>query len=183
MKKNSALKRVLKRTGTARMLISFSLTMCIVALIIMFIEPEINTFGDALWYCYVSATTIGFGDICVKTGFAKILTVFISVYGIMTVAMIPGIIVSYYLENNYLIFKIKNNAASLSEEKLKEKLQKPAGGYGLYNIKERIRLYYDDPNCNIISQVTEDSMICFTVRLSKHLKSVDLEQDSFLINR
>lgn len=93
------------------------------------------------------------------------------------------IIVSYYLENNYLIFKIKNNAASLSEEKLKEKLQKPAGGYGLYNIKERIRLYYDDPNCNITSQVTEDSMICFTVRLSKHLKSVDLEQDSFLINR
>lgn len=93
------------------------------------------------------------------------------------------VIVSYYTDNNYIIFKIKNNGVLSSEEELKERLQKPAGGYGLYNIKERIRLYYDDPNCSIISQVTEDGIICFTVRLSKYLKSVELEQDSFLLNR
>lgn len=98
MKKLNALKRVLKRTGGGKMIITFMLTTCIVALVIMIIEPEINNFGDALWYCYVSATTIGYGDIVVKTGLAKILTVFISVYGIMAVAMIPGIVVSYYLD-------------------------------------------------------------------------------------
>lgn len=114
MKKINALKRVLKRTGAARMLISFLLTMCIVAIIIMFIEPGINTFGDALWYCYVSATTIGFGDICVKTGFAKILTVFISVYGIMAVAMIPGIVVSYYLD--YLKLRDKEILTAFREK-------------------------------------------------------------------
>lgn len=114
MKKFQALKRVLKRTGAARMLICFLLTMCIVAFIIMLIEPEINTFGDALWYCYVAATTIGFGDICVKTGLAKILTVFISVYGIMAVAMIPGIVVSYYLD--YLKLRDKEILSAFREK-------------------------------------------------------------------
>lgn len=114
MRKFSAIKRVLKRTGAAKMLISFFLTMCIVALIIMLIEPEINTFGDALWYCYVSATTIGFGDICVTTVFSRILTVFISIYGIMAVAMIPGIVVSYYLD--YLKLRDKEILSAFREK-------------------------------------------------------------------
>lgn len=114
MKKFHAFKRVLKRTGAGRMLISFLLFMCIVALIIMFIEPGIKTFGDALWYCYVAATTIGFGDICVESGFAKILTVFISVYGIMAVAMIPGIVVSYYID--YLKLRDKEILSTFREK-------------------------------------------------------------------
>ena len=93
------------------------------------------------------------------------------------------IVVAYYPENKDIIFKIKNNGAAIEEEKFKEKLKKPAGGYGLYNIRERIRLYYDDPNCGITPEVEEDGMVCFTVRLSRTLKSVDLEQDSLLINR
>ena len=82
-----------------------------------------------------------------------------------------------------IIFRIKNNGKTLAEEELLMNLSKPSGGYGMYNIRERIRLYYADPECGITAQLEEDGMVCFTVRLGKQLKAVDIEQDSLLINR
>ena len=91
--------------------------------------------------------------------------------------------VLYRDEKDYIVFQIKNNGSFITKEEFKEKLNQPQGGYGLYNIRERIRLYYDDPACGIHGEILENNEICFTVRLGKNLKSIDLEQDSSLINR
>ena len=93
------------------------------------------------------------------------------------------IVVSYYLEKDYIVFCIKNTADQIEEKELLSKVRRPAGGYGLYSIKERIRLYYDDPHCTILPKVEDNGMVSFTVRICKKLKTVDLEQDSLLINR
>lgn len=89
---------IMKRTGTAGMLFSFIVAICVVSAVLWVVEPQIHTFTDGVWYCFVASTTIGFGDIYAVTGIGRILTAFIAVYGIMTVAMIPGVIVSYYLD-------------------------------------------------------------------------------------
>lgn len=93
------------------------------------------------------------------------------------------VVVSYEVDDHTIIFKIKNNASAPNREEILKNLGKQNGGYGLHNIRERIRLYYDSPNYGITAQVEEDGMVCFTVRLGKRLKSVDIEQDSLLINR
>ena len=82
-----------------QMLSSFLICLSIVAFLLFLWEPGIKTIGDGFWYCFVASTTIGFGDICVTTVLGKIITVLLSVYGILTASMIPGVVVTYYTES------------------------------------------------------------------------------------
>ena len=70
------------------------------SLVIMTIEPEINTFPDALWYCFAVVTTIGFGDFAAQTLVGRLITVMLGVYGIIVVAVITSIIVNFYNETS-----------------------------------------------------------------------------------
>ncbi len=90
--------RVLKRTGTLKIFVSFLVFLCGAAAVLAVVEPGIDTWGDAMWYCFVASTTIGFGDICVATRAGRIITVLVSAYGILMMAMVPGVVVSYYME-------------------------------------------------------------------------------------
>ncbi len=124
--------RVLRRTGTLKIFISFLLFLCAAAAALTVLEPGIDTFGDGLWYCFVAATTIGFGDLCVTTGIGRIITVFIAMYGILMTAMVPGVVVSYYME--YLKMREKETISvfleklerlpELSEEELEQLSQR-----------------------------------------------------------
>ena len=90
--------RVLKRTGTLKIFVSFLVFLSGAAAVLAVVEPGIHTWGDAMWYCFVASTTIGFGDICVVTRAGRIITVLVSAYGILMTAMVPGVVVSYYME-------------------------------------------------------------------------------------
>ena len=50
--------KILKRTGTLQIFMSFLLFLCGASFVLVLAEPAINTFGDGLWYCFVAATTI-----------------------------------------------------------------------------------------------------------------------------
>ena len=89
---------VVKRTHMDKLVYAFIFNLLIVAAIIMAVEPEINTYGDGLWYTFVACTTIGFGDFAAVTVLGRILTVYMAVHEIIMVAVIPGVVVSYYLE-------------------------------------------------------------------------------------
>lgn len=101
--------RILKRTGMLQLLGSFIVVFFIAALIILVTEPHITTYPDALWYTFVSSTSIGFGDICVETHLGRIITVIMTVYEIVVAAMIPGVVVTYYSE--YMKIKEKKPSA------------------------------------------------------------------------
>lgn len=119
---------VLKRTGTLKIFISFLMFLCGAAAVLTVLEPGINTLGDGLWYCFVASTTIGFGDICAVTRGGRIVTVLVAAYGILMTAMVPGVVVSYYME--YLKVREKETISvfleklemlpELSEEELRE---------------------------------------------------------------
>lgn len=77
------------------------------ALLLPRFEPGIAGFGDGLWYLYVSFTTIGFGDLVAVTAAGRILTVLVSLYGILVVALLTGVVVGFYNE----LLKVRANTS------------------------------------------------------------------------
>lgn len=61
-------------------------------------EPNMNSYGDALWYSFAIITTIGFGDFTTTSLFTRILSVILGIYGIIVVACITSVIVNFYNE-------------------------------------------------------------------------------------
>lgn len=76
--------------------------------------------------------------------------------------------VEYAPEEEYLWFRIYNNGPDLEEEHLRKVLNEPGKGYGIYNIQERIRMYYGE-DCGVTAGVSEDGLICFTIKIRKEI--------------
>nr|WP_296077430.1 potassium channel family protein [uncultured Ruminococcus sp.] len=102
MKKTRLLKIVLKRTGAFKLLCTYIVVFVAVSIGIMIVEPNINRLIDSLWYSFSVATTIGFGDITAVTLIGRILSIFLSICSILIIAVVPGIITSYYIESTKL---------------------------------------------------------------------------------
>ena len=105
MKKSKLIIKVLKRTGAIKMLYGFIGLFLAISLLIMIFEPKINTFFDSVWYCFNVMTTIGFGDVTSVTIVGRILSIILSVYSILIIAVIPGVLTSYYIES----IKLRSN--------------------------------------------------------------------------
>ena len=75
--------------------------------------------------------------------------------------------IEYKCDEEYLIFNIYNNGPAVEKEAIEKILTTPGKGYGIYNIRERIRMYYKDINCGLFAKVTEENLVCFTVQLGK----------------
>lgn len=74
------------------------------------------------------------------------------------------LIVRFETTDKHLVFRILNNGPKIEKERLEEVLHKPGEGYGIFNIRERIRIYYGD-GCGLTGEVTEEGYTCFTVCL------------------
>ena len=87
-------------TGTSSLEVLFGLLVMMIAFSFIFvaIEPNINEFPEALWYCFAVVTTIGFGDFTAVTPMGRILTVMLGLYGLIVVAVITSSIVNFYNE-------------------------------------------------------------------------------------
>lgn len=106
---------ILKRTHTIKVCISFAVCFFVGAAIIQGVEPDITTYGESIWYCYVACATIGFGDFAAVTATGRILTVFLSIHATVFLAMIPAIVVSYYME---VIHRREKESVSIILDKL-----------------------------------------------------------------
>ncbi|WAP52893.1 potassium channel family protein [Arthrobacter sp. ATA002] len=98
MKRLRLLWNIIRTTGAQRVITGFLFAVAGAGLVLPRVEPDIDTFGNALWLLFVSFTTIGFGDFVPVTFAGRLITVFISLYGILVVALITGVIVGYYNE-------------------------------------------------------------------------------------
>lgn len=96
MKRLRILSTVLKKTKADKIVFGFVIFLFVCAFIIMLAEPDITRYGDALWYCYAVFSTIGFGDIVATTFVTKALSVLITVYALFAVAVVTGVVVSFY---------------------------------------------------------------------------------------
>lgn len=75
----------------------------------------------------------------------------------------------YRQEGEFLIFDISNNGPEMELERLSEILDSPGKGYGIFNIQERIALYYGG-ECGLSAHITEEGYTCFSVKIYKVVK-------------
>lgn len=120
--------KIIHTTHVEHFAMGYVALLLLVALGVWQIEPDITTYGDSLWYCFAASTTIGFGDFVAVTAAGRALTVLLALYGIFVVALIPGVMVNYFVE----FHKIRYNESlvmfmdrlehldTLSQEELRE---------------------------------------------------------------
>lgn len=108
MKKTRLLKMVFKQTGALKLLISYIIVFSAVSVGVWIVEPHIDSLFDSVWYCFSVATTIGFGDITAVTFLGRAMSIFLSICSVLIIAVVPGIITSYYIEST----KLKANESS-----------------------------------------------------------------------
>lgn len=89
---------IVRRYHFEKILILFTLCFFVTAAIIRIVEPSIETYGDACWFTFAACSTIGFGDIVVVTFIGRILTIFITIFEVVLITLLSGVIVSHYLE-------------------------------------------------------------------------------------
>ena len=84
--------------GVDKFFYSFIVFFIVMAVVLRFAEPSIITFGDSLWYCFAVVTTVGFGDIAAVTPAGRILTLILSLFSIVTMAVFTAVIASFFLD-------------------------------------------------------------------------------------
>ena len=96
MKRLKILGVILTRTRADRILSSFVLFLLAAAAVIQLVEPDINRYGEALWYCYAVISTAGFGDVVAVTFLGKVCSVLLTIYSLFVVAIVTGVVVNFY---------------------------------------------------------------------------------------
>ena len=87
---------VIRDTHADRILYSFLIFVFAVAAIIWIWEPGIKTYGEALWYCYSVISTAGFGDVVATLFVTRLLSVLLTVYSVLVIAILTGVVVNFY---------------------------------------------------------------------------------------
>ena len=125
-----ALRKIIRKTYAGEVIFGLLLLMVAFSLVLMIVEDNIHNFWDAMWYCYMLVTTIGFGDITSVTVLGRIISVILGIYGIIVVAILTSIIVNFYTETRTKeeekeeTITIEDN--TLEEETTEENSEEPA---------------------------------------------------------
>ena len=114
MKPMKRIGKLLVRTGTINMFIAYLIILLIAGIIMSLIEPQVKGIFEGFYFCFVASTTIGFGDIVPVTVVGRILTILVTLFGILTTAMVPGVVVAYYTE--YLKIREKETISTFLEK-------------------------------------------------------------------
>ena len=87
---------ILHQTHTYKILVGYIIFVFAIAFLILLTDKKIDHYGDALWYCYAVLSTAGFGDVVVTGLLPRILSVILTVYSTIVIAIITGAIVNLY---------------------------------------------------------------------------------------
>ena len=95
---NKKIKGVLSTNGLNHLLWFTLIVILLSAIGIYVAEPAtVKTFENALWWSFVTATTVGYGDIFPTTQIGRIIAGILMLTGIGTIGMITGSISTYFI--------------------------------------------------------------------------------------
>lgn len=96
---SATIRGVLRTNGLAWVLATATTVVVAGALLIRLVEPGLGSFGDALWWSIVTATTVGYGDLSPETVLGRIVAAVLMLVGIGTIGMITGSIATFFLQD------------------------------------------------------------------------------------
>ena len=123
---SEAIEKFLKRTLLDKILSIAIIFIFVVAILLRFIDSEINDIQTAVWYTFVSMTSTGYGDVIPATFSGKLIGIIAMVGGIVIFATITAVISSIYVSkisrdhHEDLESKIEDLTSEI--EKLNEKI-------------------------------------------------------------
>lgn len=118
LKFKSRIKEAIKINRFNYVLILTTLVIVISAVVISLLEEM--SFGDALWWCFVTFTTVGYGDVLLTTSLGRIVAVILMVVGIGFIGITTSTIAVYIINDGRR--KINNNFKRELIETVKYKL-------------------------------------------------------------
>ena len=92
--------RIIKKSMVYEIILALLILVILCSIYFTIVEPSMTSYVDSLWYSFAVITTIGFGDVTVSTTLGRILSVILSISGIVVVALFTSIIVNFYNEMN-----------------------------------------------------------------------------------
>lgn len=108
-------RRVLNTNGLAYVLMATSAFIVVGAAAIHIVEPDLGSYGDALWWAVVTATTVGYGDLSPSEPLGRVIAFCLMMVGIGTIGMITGSIATYFIRR-------KNEVLDPDVEYVRERL-------------------------------------------------------------
>lgn len=92
------LKKAFQTAGADKIIGGYLLWFFLSAIPIWILEPNIHSYADSLWFCFASATSIGYGDLAAVTPLGRIITVVLAVYSIGVIAIFTAVITSFFTD-------------------------------------------------------------------------------------
>ena len=112
--KRRMLMKAFRTTGADKIIGVYILWFFIAAAVIWLWEPDINGYGDSLWFCFATATSIGYGDQVAVTLVGRIISVILSVYSIAVIAVFTAVITSFF--SDVARWRANNSARKFLDE-------------------------------------------------------------------
>lgn len=89
---------IIRRSGASKALGGFLVIYLVCAFVVLMVEPDVSSYGDALWFLWAVSTTVGLGDVTAQTMAGRLAAIVCSVFAVITTAILTGVIVDYFHE-------------------------------------------------------------------------------------
>ncbi|MDV2885474.1 potassium channel family protein [Alkalihalophilus pseudofirmus] len=113
----SPLAVILNKHGLGKAVTFMTLMVFLSSIPIVHLEPNIETYADALWWSIVTTTTVGYGDISPSSPIGRLIAVFLMLFGIGLIGIITASITSYFLTGT---IKEESTQVTYMKEKINE---------------------------------------------------------------
>lgn len=87
--------KIIRNAGLGYITAVFIVAFFACAAIITFDCDSVGNYGTALWVCFQTVSTIGFGDVPIDCAVSRVVVVLLSIMSIFYLAVITGAVVAY----------------------------------------------------------------------------------------
>ena len=88
---------ILGTNGLGRAIVVIAVVVVLAGLGIWTVEPEIGSAGDGLWWAFVTATTVGYGDISPASLWGRLIAFVLMTIGIGLIGLVTGSVATFFL--------------------------------------------------------------------------------------
>jgi voltage-gated potassium channel len=88
---------ILGTNGLGRAVVVVTIVILLAGLAISTVEPEIGGAGDGLWWAFVTATTVGYGDISPASPGGRLIAFVLMTVGIGLIGLITASVATFFL--------------------------------------------------------------------------------------